>query len=107
MKMKKLSFFQNPFMMIKLRHEILIRNKYMPSKPEILNRKIICISKIFKIEQVHLKFSNGNERVFERMISSRRGAVVIVPMLDDETLLLVREYAAGTDRYEILFPKGL
>ena len=32
---------------------------------------------------------------------------MIVPMLDDETVLLVREYCAGTHTYELGFPKGL
>jgi ADP-ribose diphosphatase len=32
--------------------------------------------------------------------------VLIVPLLDDDTLLLIREYAAGTGRYELGFPKG-
>ncbi len=79
----------------------------MPQKPEILKRKIVATSQLFRIEEIHLKFSNGNERIFERMISSRRGAVMIIPLLDADTILLVREYAAGTDRYELAFPKGL
>lgn len=35
------------------------------------------------------------------------GAVMIVPLLDDDTVLLVREYAAGVHRYEISLPKGI
>ncbi len=46
-------------------------------------------------------------RQYERMLGSGRGAVMIVPMLDDETFLLVREYCAGTHSYELGFPKGL
>ena len=34
------------------------------------------------------------------------GAVLIVPMLDDETVLLIREYSAGVHRYEVGLPKG-
>lgn len=79
----------------------------MLQKPEILKRTIVAASKLFRIEELHLKFSNGNERIFERMVSSRRGAVMIVPLIDVDTILLVREYAAGTDRYELAFPKGL
>lgn len=41
------------------------------------------------------------------MIGSGNGAVMIVPMLDADTLLLVREYCAGTHSYELGFPKGL
>ena len=31
---------------------------------------------------------------------------MVVPLLDNNTVLLVREYAAGVHRYEIGFPKG-
>jgi len=32
--------------------------------------------------------------------------VMVVPMLDDTTVLLIREYAAGVERYELSLPKG-
>ena len=32
--------------------------------------------------------------------------VLVVPMLDDDTVLLIREYAAGAERYELSLPKG-
>lgn len=79
----------------------------MQKKPEILKKATIATSRIFHIEEVHLKFSNGEQRIFEKMVSNRSGAILVVPMLDDKTLLLVREYATGTDRYELGFPKGL
>lgn len=75
--------------------------------PKILNKSIIACSRFFKIETLQLKFSNGEIRDFERMKGSKRGAVLIVPFYDDETILLIREYAAGTHSYELGFPKGL
>jgi len=75
--------------------------------PEITDRRTIAKSRLFAIEQIDLAFSNGESREYERMKGSGRGAVMIVPMLDDETMLLVREYCAGTHSYEIGFPKGL
>ncbi len=75
--------------------------------PEITGKKQIARSQLFAIEQLDLTFSNGEQRVYERMQGSGRGAVMIVPMLDQETLLLVREYCAGTHSYELGFPKGL
>ena len=75
--------------------------------PIITNRRQVAKSALFAIEQVDLTFSNGEERQYERMMGSGRGAVMIVPMLDDETLLLVREYCAGTHSYLLGFPKGL
>ena len=60
----------------------------------------------YRLEQLDLEFSNGEHRRFERMVSRGHGAVVVVPMLDDETVLLVREYAAGVHRYELGLVKG-
>ena len=74
--------------------------------PIISNNQQVAQSRLFKIEQIDLTFSNGEKRQYERMLGSGRGAVMIVPMLDDETMLLVREYCAGTHSYELGFPKG-
>ncbi|MCJ8302020.1 ADP compounds hydrolase NudE [Shewanella sp.] len=76
-------------------------------KPEILGSEIVAQSRLFKIEQVNLKFSNQVERQYERMKGNNRGAVMVVPVLNGDTLLLGREYAAGTHTYELGFPKGL
>ncbi|MCG6200076.1 ADP compounds hydrolase NudE [Psychromonas antarctica] len=78
-----------------------------PALPEILKCTLIASSRFFKIESLQLKFSNGQQREFERMRSHHQGAVLIVPFFDKETLLLIREYAAGTHSYELGFPKGL
>lgn len=78
----------------------------MRTKPRILNTLTLAKTRLFHIEQVDLRFTNGVEARFERLISSPQGAVLIVPMLDDDTFLLVREYAAGIDRYELSLPKG-
>lgn len=79
----------------------------MKKKPDILQSTIVAKSRLFEIEQVELEFSNGEQRTFERLLSRSHGAVVIVPMLDPEHVLLVREYAAGSERYELGLPKGL
>jgi ADP-ribose diphosphatase len=78
----------------------------MAAKPKTLERKLVAQTRIFRVEQVNLEFSNGNRRCFERILGER-GSVLIVPMQDAHTLLLVREYGAGTDRYEMGFPKGI
>jgi len=52
-------------------------------------------------------FSNGQQRQYERLARSRAtGAVLIVPLIDNETVLLIKEYSAGVDRYELGLPKG-
>lgn len=74
--------------------------------PEVLDIKLVAQTRLFRVEEVHLRFKNGNQVQFERLKSSSRGAVLVVPMLDDDTVLLIREYAAGVQRYELALPKG-
>lgn len=79
----------------------------MPEMPQILRTEIVARSRLFQIEQVDLRFANGVEAQYERLTGSGRGSVLVVPMPDADTLLLVREYAAGVHRYELGFPKGI
>lgn len=78
----------------------------MTKKPELLNSTILAQSRLFDIEGLHLRFSNGQERHFERIRGHASGSVMIVPLLDEKTVLLVREYSAGVDDYVLGFPKG-
>ncbi|MDN0113854.1 ADP compounds hydrolase NudE [Yersinia intermedia] len=75
-------------------------------KPKILKIETVAHSRLFTVEAVDLEFSNGVQRVYERMRPSNREAVMIVPIIGDD-LLLIREYAVGIEEYELGFPKGL
>jgi ADP-ribose diphosphatase len=75
-------------------------------KPSVIHSELIASTRIFRVEQRDLQFSNGIEVSYERLVGSGKGAVLIVPMLDDNTVLLIREYAAGVHRYELALPKG-
>ncbi len=81
----------------------------MRKKPEILACDEIASSRIFRIEQLKLKFSNGQERIYERLRGRKggHGAVMIVALDEQNKAVFVEEYCAGTDRYEICLPKGL
>ena len=57
-------------------------------------------------ETLDLEFSNGERRRYERLKSGGHGSVIIAAMPDPDTVLLIREYAAGTHRYELGLPKG-
>lgn len=75
--------------------------------PIIHSQTVIAETRQFRIETLELEFSSGQVRRYERLAKSgSSGAVLIVPMLDNETVLLVREYAAGVHRYELGLPKG-
>jgi len=75
-------------------------------KPEITNTEVIARTRLFRVEQVDLRFANGREVRYERLKSASPGAVLVVPLLDPTTVLLIREYAAGVERYELALPKG-
>jgi ADP-ribose diphosphatase len=84
------------------------RGKDNPAKqlPTILDSRWRDPSDMFKIQELDLKFSNGERRTYQRMKTHGLGAVIIVPVTDDQTVLLAREYAAGLHQYEIGLPKG-
>jgi ADP-ribose diphosphatase len=75
--------------------------------PIIHSQTIIAETRQFRIEALDLEFSSGEFRQYERLAGNNSaGAVMVVPMLNSETVLLVREYAAGLHRYELGLPKG-
>lgn len=78
----------------------------MPNKPIIHKKTLVATSSHFRVEQLDLEFSNGEKRCYERLKGGKQGSVLIIPMLDDDTVLLIREYAAGSHRFELGFPKG-
>lgn len=79
----------------------------MAEKPTILTKTTVAKSRLFRIESLEIQFSNGELRHYERLARSGMGsAVLIIPMLDSTTVLLIREYSAGTHRYELGLPKG-
>lgn len=72
--------------------------------PKILAQRVV--ESTVKSDELDLEFANGARRTFRRLHSPGRGAVLIVPLPDPETVLLVREYAAGVHRYELGLPRG-
>ena len=78
----------------------------MRKKPKLTNIHTVAESRIFNLESMDVKFSNGATRIYERLVSRGNGAVLVVPMLDDDTVLMIYEYSGGTERYELGLTKG-
>jgi ADP-ribose diphosphatase len=74
--------------------------------PKIHARREQDPARLFRAEKLDLEFSNGNRRTYERLLTHGLGAVIVVAMPDDETVLLVREYAVGLHHYELGLVKG-
>lgn len=79
----------------------------MPKKPEILKVTATARSRLFQVEEIELRFSNGAERTYERLANRGRGAVMIAAIDADENVLLIKEYAVGLEDYLLTLPKGL
>jgi ADP-ribose diphosphatase len=58
--------------------------------PQILKTTVVARSRLFNIESVDLRFANGNEVNFERLVGQGTGAVLVVPLPAVDQLLLVR-----------------
>ena len=56
----------------------------MRQKPTVLAREIVASSRLFRVEEVQLRFSNGVERTYERLVGRGNGygAVMIVAMIE-------------------------
>jgi ADP-ribose diphosphatase len=77
-----------------------------PQAPAILESRVVARSNLFEIDARLIRFSNGVERRLEQIRGRIGPTVLIVPLLDRETLILVREYCAGTHTYGLAFPTG-
>lgn len=74
--------------------------------PEIRAINTIAKTHIFEVQSVDLRFSNGEERTYERLTPQCRSSVMVIPIYQDQ-LVFVKEYAVGPERYELTFPKGI
>ncbi len=79
----------------------------MNQKPKILKQTQVARTRIFCVEELELEFSNGVQRTYERLKAGGSGAVLVVPINENNEILMIREYSAGIDDYELALPKGL
>ena len=74
--------------------------------PLVLESQVVAKTTLFDIDASVVRFLNGVERRLERIRTRTGHTVLIIPLLEGESLLLVREYCAGTHTYELAFPTG-
>ncbi len=75
-------------------------------RPRILARREVARSRLFRIEELDLRFSNGVERTYERLPGTGHRAVMVVALDDADNVVLIREYMAGFHAYQLTLPKG-
>ena len=85
---------------------VFMQPRTMTEKPRVTNALTIAHTHLFRIERIDVQFPNGVQVQWERLRSSSSGAVLVVPMRDRNTVLMIREYAAAVERYELALPKG-
>ncbi|MDH0301683.1 MULTISPECIES: ADP compounds hydrolase NudE [unclassified Pseudomonas] len=74
--------------------------------PTILKTELLAESSHFQIEALHLRFSNGQQRIYERLRGTGYRSVLVVAMPDPRHVLMVREYAVGVESTILGLPKG-
>lgn len=72
-------------------------------KPEVIKNEPIYKGKIF---QVSLATVRENEITYQREIISHHGSAVIVPVFNDLTVALVRQYRHAAGKYLLEIPAG-
>lgn len=75
-------------------------------RPVVLARREVARSRLFRIEELDLRFSNGVERTYERLPATGHRAVMVVAVDDAGDVLLISEYMAGFHAYQLTLPKG-
>ena len=79
----------------------------MSKRYPIIHATRLCQrSRFLRVQEVDLEFANGERRTHERLLGSSLGAVIVVPVPEEDTVLLVREYGVGLDHYELGLVKG-
>ena len=78
----------------------------MHELPRVVRSADVGRSRLFRIEELLLEFSNGVQRTYERLPAGGRQAIIVVALDHDNNLQLIKEYAAGVHRYQLTLPKG-
>ena len=70
----------------------------------ILNREELLKARNFKVARITLQNDEGKE--FKRELIEHPGAACVIPMLDDDTVLMVEQWRVGARKWMIEIPAG-
>lgn len=73
--------------------------------PKRVGERTIAKTRNFEIKEVDLEFSSGKRKTHEIVDSNMQG-VTVVPIMEDGTILFVREYHTGAGEYQLGLCKG-
>src|SRR5690606_9793194 len=68
--------------------------------------KLVALRRLSPSEAMQTRGSNGEGRTYDSHSKPPNAAVMCLPMLDDDTVVLIREYGAGLENYQLTLPKG-
>jgi ADP-ribose pyrophosphatase len=72
-------------------------------KPEILSNETIYKGKVFDISVAEIR---ENDTTYKREIVNHHGSAVIIPVFEDKTIALVRQYRHAAQEYLLEIPAG-
>src|SRR3990167_5436153 len=58
---------------VMITRQVTPRSRPMRQKPTVLAREIVASSRLFRVEELQLRFSNGVERTYERLVGKGVG----------------------------------
>ncbi len=76
----------------------------MPMSDDIIEKQILYNGKKIRLELHHLKDADGKR--YSREIVVHPGAVVILPIMEDETVLMIRNFRYSVREYLLELPAG-
>lgn len=74
--------------------------------PVVIESHTLAKTALFEVSESVVRFASGAERCLERIKTRSGPTVLIVPMFQEDQLILIREYCTGTNSYELVFPTG-
>jgi len=72
-------------------------------KPEILSNETIYHGRVFDISIAEIR---ENETTYKREIVNHHGSAVIIPVFEDKTIALVKQYRHSAQEYLLEIPAG-